>query len=81
MVLLGGEAQVDACFIPFGDNVSFGARSVHSLCQSYHRLRNRFGCTRWNSLVMMAIWNLVLVRLEIVLVSVQDRCTVAPNIP
>jgi hypothetical protein len=27
------------------------------------------------------VWNLVLVRLEIVLVSVQDGCTVKPNVP
>jgi hypothetical protein len=30
---------------------------------------------------MRVVWNLVLVRLETVLVSVQDRCTVAPSIP
>jgi hypothetical protein len=37
---------------------------------------NCFGCTRWNSKVTWVMWNLVLVHLEIVLVSVQDRCTV-----
>ena len=42
----------------------------------YHRLGNRFGRTRWNSKVTRVMWNLVLVRLEIVLVSMQDRCTV-----
>jgi hypothetical protein len=26
MVLLGGEAQMEACFGPFGDSVSFSAR-------------------------------------------------------
>ena len=31
MVLLGDEAQVDACFCPFGGNVSVGARLVHGL--------------------------------------------------
>jgi hypothetical protein len=36
----------------------------------YHRLVNSFGRTRW------VVWNVVLVRLETVLVSVQDRCTV-----
>jgi microsomal dipeptidase-like Zn-dependent dipeptidase len=31
----------------FRDNVSFGARQVHSSHQTYHRLRNHFGHTRW----------------------------------
>jgi hypothetical protein len=43
---------------------------------TYHSLRNSFGRTRWNSKVTWLMWNLVLVHLEIVLVSVQDRCTV-----
>ena len=30
-------------FDPFGDSVSVSARLVHGLCQTYHRLRNRFG--------------------------------------
>jgi hypothetical protein len=51
---------------------------VHDLCRTYHSLRNHFGCTRWNSKVM---WNLVLVDLEIVLVSVQDRYRIVLNIP
>jgi hypothetical protein len=42
----------------------------------YHRLINSFGRTQWNSYVTWVVWNLVSVRLEIVLVSVQDRCTV-----
>jgi hypothetical protein len=32
MVLLGDEAQVEACFGPFGDRVSVTARLVHGLC-------------------------------------------------
>jgi hypothetical protein len=36
MVLLGDEAQVEAHFSPFGDNVSVGARLLHSLRQTYH---------------------------------------------
>jgi hypothetical protein len=39
------------------------------LRRTYHRLRNCFGCTGWNS-------NLIAVLLETVLVSVQDRCAV-----
>ena len=74
MVLLGDEAQVESCFGPFGDSISISARKVHGLCQT--RLRNHFGSTRWNSKVRRLKWNLVSVRLEIVLVLVQDRCTV-----
>ena len=37
--------HVESLFDPFGDGVSVGARQVHGLRQTYHRLRNRFGCT------------------------------------
>jgi hypothetical protein len=46
------------------------------LCRTYHGLKIHFGHTRWNSKVMWNKWSLVLVHLETVLVSVQDRCTV-----
>ena len=49
---------------------------MHGLRGTYHRLRNRFGRTRWNSKVTWVISNHVSVRLEMVLVSVQDRCMV-----
>jgi hypothetical protein len=39
----------------------------------YHWLRNHFGLSRWNSYVTWVMLNLVLVRLETVLVLVQDR--------
>jgi hypothetical protein len=42
----------------------------------YHRLTNRFGCTRWYSEVMRLKWKLVSVRLEIVLILMHDRCTI-----
>jgi hypothetical protein len=74
--LLGDEAQGEACFSPFGNSANHDARQVHSLRRTYHRLRNRFGRTRWNSLVTLVMVNLVLVCLEMVLVSVQDRCMV-----
>jgi hypothetical protein len=32
MVLLGDEAQVDVCFIPFGDSANLHTRLVHGLC-------------------------------------------------
>jgi hypothetical protein len=73
MELLGDVGHVESCFSLFGGSVSVGARLVHGLRQMYHRLRNHFGRTRLNSQVMWVMWNLVLVRLETVLVSVQDR--------
>ena len=44
--------------------------------QTYHRLRNHFGRTRWYSKVTRLKCKLVLVYLEIVLILTQDRCTV-----
>jgi hypothetical protein len=49
MGLLGDEAQVEARFGPFGDGASLDASSVHDLCQTYRRLGNTIGGTRWNS--------------------------------
>jgi hypothetical protein len=49
MQLLGDEGHVESRFYAFGDGVSVSARYVHGLCQTYHRLRNRFGRTRWYS--------------------------------
>jgi hypothetical protein len=49
MVLLGDEAQVEARFFPFGDSANLDARYVHGLCRMYHKLRNYFGHSRWNS--------------------------------
>ena len=49
MVLLGDEAQLEARFGPFGDSANLEIRSLHGLRRTYHRLRNRFGRTQWNS--------------------------------
>jgi hypothetical protein len=49
MILLGDEALVDAHFGPFGDSANLNARWVHGLRRTYHRLRNHFRRTRWNS--------------------------------
>jgi hypothetical protein len=49
---------------------------VHSLHQADYRLENHFGHTGWYYEVTWVRWNLVLERLEIVFVLVQDRCTV-----
>ena len=54
---------------------------MRGLRETYHRLRNYFGRTRWYSLVMVLECKLVSVHLEIVLIFMQDRCTVAPNVP
>ena len=75
MILLGDEAQLEARFGPFGDSANLDARSVHGLRRTYHRLRNCFGRTRWYSWVTRLKWILVSVRLEIVLMLTQDRCT------
>jgi hypothetical protein len=45
MVLLGDNAQVEACFGLFGDNANLDARQVNILRQTYQRLSNRFGHT------------------------------------
>ena len=76
MVLLGDKAQVEAHFGPFGDSANPEARLVHALRQTYHRLRNSFGCTRRYSDVMWVKWILISVHFEIVLISTQDRCTI-----
>jgi hypothetical protein len=76
MELLGDEAQVEARFGPFRDSVSVGARYVHGLHQTYHRLRNHFVHTRRNCLLTRLKWKLILVRLEIVVILTQDSCTI-----
>jgi hypothetical protein len=76
MVLLGDEAHVETRFSPFGDNANLDTRWVHYLHRTNQRLENRFARSRWNSYVMWVMLNLVSVRLETVLVSVQDRSTV-----
>jgi hypothetical protein len=47
--LLDDVGHVESCFNPFGDVVSVGARWAHGLRQTYHRLRNHVGRTRWYS--------------------------------
>jgi hypothetical protein len=61
---------------PFHDGVSVRARWVHGLRQTYHRVGNHFGCTRWYSKLTRLKWKLVLIHLEIVLILTQDRCMV-----
>ena len=49
MVLLGDEAQLEACLGPFGDSANLDVGQVHGLRRTYHRLRNHFERTRWYS--------------------------------
>jgi hypothetical protein len=76
MVLLRDEAQLEARFGPFRDSASLNTRLMHGLRRTYHQLRNRFGRSRWNTKVSWVMLNLVSVRLETELLSVQDRCIV-----
>ena len=46
---------------------------MHGLHRTYHRLNDHFGRTRWYSLVMRLKWKLISVRLEMLVVLVQDR--------
>jgi hypothetical protein len=45
MVLLGDEAQVEACFDPFGHSTNLDARLVLILRRAYQRFINHFGRT------------------------------------
>ena len=74
MVPLGDEGQVEAH--RFEDSANLEAIQVHGLRRTYHRLINCFRRTRGNSKVTWVIWNLTSFSLEIVLVSMQDWCTV-----
>jgi hypothetical protein len=75
-VLLGDKDHVEARFYLFVDSANLYTRWMLGLGQTYHGLRNHFGCNRWNSQVTLVVWNLILVCSETVLVWVQDRCTV-----
>jgi hypothetical protein len=81
MVLLGYEAQVEARFGLFGDSANLDTRKVHGFRRMYDGLENHFLRTRWNSSLTWVLWNLILVTMETVFVSEQDRCRVAPNVP
>jgi hypothetical protein len=68
--------HVESHFGSFGDSARVGARQVHDLRQTYHRHGSCFGRNQFYSYVMWVMWNLALVHLEIVLLSLQDWCTV-----
>ena len=75
MVLLGDEAQLEAHFSLIGDSANPDARSVHGLRRTYHRLRNRLHAPD-ELLGDVSHVESRSVRLEMVFVLVQDRCTV-----
>jgi hypothetical protein len=66
MELLGNMGQVEAHFDPFEDCVNLGARYVHGLRRTYHRLGNQFGHTRRHSYVTWVKCKLISVLLETV---------------
>jgi hypothetical protein len=47
--LVSDVGRVESRFSPVGDSVSVSAREVLGLCQTYHRLVNRFRRTQWYS--------------------------------
>jgi hypothetical protein len=49
MELLGDVGHGEPCFGMFEDGVSVGALWGHGLRQTYPRLQNRFGRSRWNT--------------------------------
>jgi hypothetical protein len=49
---------------------------VHGLRKTYHRVRNHYGRTQWYSKVTGLKWRLVSVHLKIVVILMQDRCTI-----
>jgi hypothetical protein len=49
--LLGDVSHVESYLFLIGDSVSVVTRLVHRLRQTYHRLRNHFGRSRWYSYV------------------------------
>jgi hypothetical protein len=44
-MVLGDVAQMEAHFGPFGDSANLEIRYVHGLHQTYHSVKNCFGCT------------------------------------
>ena len=68
MVLIANIGQEEAHFDLFGDSVNLIARYMYGLRQTYHRLRNHFGCIQWCSDVTCVKWRLILFRLQIVLI-------------
>jgi hypothetical protein len=67
--------QVEANFRPFRDCVNLDV--MHGLRRTYNSLRNHFGHAQWYSYVTWVKWKHILVHLETMLISMQDRCMVS----
>jgi hypothetical protein len=76
MELVSDVGHVESHFSPFRDSVSVSARLEHGLHRTYHRHRNRFGRSRSDSYVTRLKWKLGSVRFGIVLLLMQDWCSV-----
>ena len=76
MVLQGDEAQLEAHFGTFVESANLDARLVHGLRRMYHRLGKSFWALLMELLGDVGHVESRLIRLEMVLVLVQDRCTV-----
>jgi hypothetical protein len=74
--LLCDVGHVESRFGPFGDSVSFRARYVHGFRQNVPQAQKSFWMHRMALLGVRLKWKLVSVYLEIVLILIQDRCTV-----
>ena len=75
MELLDDVYHMESLFGLVRNSVTFGARYVHGLRLMHHSLRNHFGSTCWY-FGEEARWKLGLICLQIVLILMQDRCTV-----
>ena len=76
MVLLRDVGQVETRSGPFGDSVNHDAKIDARFAPNAHRLGNHFGHNRWYFYMTWVRWKLVSICLEILLISVQDRCPV-----
>ena len=73
MVLLRDVGQEETRSGPFGES----RRKIDArFAPNAHRLGNHFGRNRWYFYVTCVRWKLVSIRLEILLISAQDRCPV-----
>ena len=75
MELLDDVCHMESHFGLFRNSVSFGARYVHGLRLMHHSLRTILEVPFGTS-VKRVKWKLGLICLEIVLILMQDRCTV-----
>jgi hypothetical protein len=76
MELQGDVGHVESHFGPFGDSVRCQRKIGAWFVLNVPHPHKSFWSTRQNFKVTWVMWNLILVHLEIVLVLVQDRCSV-----